>query len=708
MAGAISARELASAAPVRVAAPAAAREATLTVELGSVVRTFRPDQALGAGVDGHGEGDNALIYTPPNVRAMRASGLSPLTYRLRTELAAEAWHWNPSGSFSDPRRRAGYWTSATGGPRFGASFGYRLPRRGDTHDQANDDGYSRLDDGDPGSFWKSNPYLDSHYTHEPDASHPQWALVDFGHHVGVDALRVSWGTPYATRFGVQYWVGPSAVIQNGHPLGHWADFPHARHIGHAGIQTVRLAGAPISVRFVRVVLQRSSHTAPPGSRDIRDRLGYAIRELYLGRVRGGRLQDLIDHRRDARQTVTYASSTDPWHRASDRDPGVEQPSFQRVARSGLMAGQPLLVPVSVFYGTPADAVAEIRYLRAHSIPIRGVELGEEPDGQLASPEDYGALYVQFARALQRAFPGLPVGGPSLQTSIPDWYAWPDSHGNRSWTNRFIAYLREHRAGSKLSFFSFEWYPFDNTCAAPGPQLAHVASTLASVLSLQRQHGVPADMPIYITEYGYSAFAGQSEVDRAGALLNADTVGEFLRLGGTTAYVYGYEPDGLMREMKPCPRGWGNLILLLADANRHVRQPVATYWGAQLETQQWVAPGDGVHALLASTARFADGGDPQLLGAYALQRPDRQVSLLLVNKDPLRTVSLRVGLMRAGSSIAAPPADLYQLSRANYAWRPAAARGVARPDSPPRHSVIAAGDVVTLPPFSLSVLRTAVR
>jgi hypothetical protein len=164
----------------------------------------------------------------------------------------------------------------------------------------------------------------------------------------------------------------------------------------------------------------------------------------------------------------------------------------------------------------------------------------------------------------------------------------------------------------------------------------------------------------------------------------------------------------MREMKPCPRGWGNLILLLADANRHVRQPVATYWGAQLETQQWVAPGDGVHALLASTARFADGGDPQLLGAYALQRPDRQVSLLLVNKDPLRTVSLRVGLMRAGSSIAAPPADLYQLSRANYAWRPAAARGVARPDSPPRHSVIAAGDVVTLPPFSLSVLRTAVR
>ena len=87
-------------------------------------------------------------------------------------------------------------------------------------------------------------------------------------------------------------------------------------------------------------------------------------------------------------------------------------------------------------------------------------------------------------------------------------------------------------------------------------------TLASVLAKQRAHGIPATMPTYISEYGYSAFSGRSEVDLAGALLNADTVGQFLALGGTTAYLYGYEPDALMTERK-CAGAWGNLTLLLA-------------------------------------------------------------------------------------------------------------------------------------------------
>ena len=83
------------------------------------------------------------------------------------------------------------------------SWGYRLPRRGDSGDNANNDDYSRLTDGDPASFWKSNPYLD------PDAlkdgePHLQWLMVEFDKPHLVNAAVIDWATPYATRYQVQY------------------------------------------------------------------------------------------------------------------------------------------------------------------------------------------------------------------------------------------------------------------------------------------------------------------------------------------------------------------------------------------------------------------------------------------------------------------------------------------------------------------------
>jgi hypothetical protein len=593
----------------------------------------------------------------------------------------EAWHWNPVGSWSEPARHQGYWTSSpVPGRPFPASFGYDLPRRGDTIDQANNAGYSRLDDGSLRTFWKSDPYLDPYYTHD---AHPQWVLVDFRSHRAVDAVRIAWGTPYATRFRVQWWQGPEALFQAGHAPGRWRDFvpptngagviepadAGSEMTGHPGTQTVVLSRRPISVRFIRIMLLDGSHAAPPGSHDIRDRLGFAARELYVGRIEGARFIDLMRHG-VRRQTVTYVSSTDPWHSASDLDRNYEQPSFTTIGRDGLTRGLPLLVGVPVLYGTPENAVAEVRYLRALKVPIAGVELGEEPNGQYASPEDYGALYIEFARAIHRYDPTLLLGGPGYETSIPDFLAWPDAHGDRSWTRRFLDYLRAHDALDQLGFFSFEWYPFDNGCRPVGPQLARAAGMLAEVMHRQTLDGLPADIPRIITEYGYSAFATRDEVDLAGAVLDADIAAEFLALGGERAYLYGYEPSELMSELPQC-KTWGNLTLLQSDSRHRIKAPVAAYWAMRLLTRDWIEPGAAPNTLLATSAT---AGAP--VAAYALRRPDGTLAILLLNKDPRRALAVSISL--AGEGAVEPltgPVAAEQLSSARYVWHAAGERAM---------------------------------
>lgn len=679
----------------------------VVVKAGKPVNSFRPDEALGAGVDGHEKGENARIYTRESIEAMRSAGLRPLSYRLRTELGIEAWHWNPAGQWSDAGKRQGYWTSdARTGRPISLCYGYRLPRRGSTIDQANDDGYSRLDDGDARTFWKSNPYLDHYYTHEPNDRLPQWVVVDLGARLPVNAVRILWGVPFATRYEVQAFEGDDAIQIDEENPGAWRPFPTGAQASGKGGETLhRLGPRPAAVRFLRVRLLESSGTAPAGAADVRDRLGYAIRELSVGTVDGaGRFHDLVKHR-PARhgQTVMYASSTDPWHRASDLDTRVEQPGFDRVYGSGLTFGLPVLIPVPLLYDTPENSAAEIRYLRARGYAIRGVELGEEPDGQFAAPEDYAALYAQFAAALHWVDPRLKLGGPCFQSTIHDVKAWPETPGNDSWMRRFVTHLRSRGREGDFQFFSMEWYPFDDTRAATAPQLAKAPGLLAGVLRRLQRDGLSSEVPWMITEYGYSSFSGRPEVDIEGALFNADLVGQFLTLGGDAAYLYGYEPNELIEEL---PGAWGQNMLFQWSETGGVRHRMATYHGARLVSQQWVQPGHGVHQLFSAAADVRTAQGEALVTAYAVHRPDGLWALLLLNKDPSRTIAVRVRMGNRGGL--AGPADLFQYSRAQYRWHADRDRGYPSRELPPVHTRFRAtpDSAVSLPPYSLSVVRAA--
>ena len=663
-----------------------------------------PTQALGAGVDGHEQGECARMFTDKNIAEMRSAGLGPLTYRLRTELAGEVWHWNPRGTWSDASHHCGYWISDDSiGEPINVSYGYRLPRRGNTIDQANDDGYSRITDGDEGSFWKSNPYLDSYFTSQPDDAHPQWMVIDLGAPKSVNAIRIRWGAPYAQQYRVEYWTGNDPMHLHSDRKYKWRPFPKGEvNGGSGGDEYVRLSGKARSGRFLRILMGQSSGTSAQPANDIRDRLGFAIREINVGRIDGnGRFHDYVHHAADRhKQTVIYVSSTDPWHRAEDIDYKTEQPGLDFILTSELTNHLPVLVPVGVLYDTPDNATAEIKYLLKRQYPLEGIELGEEPDGQWTLPEDYAALYAAVAHRLSELSPNLKLGGPSLQNFESQLLTWSDASGNRSWMNRFLNYV--HAAGCRFDFFSFEFYPFDDICSDAAPQLLEIPKCLRAMMTSLRADGVPTTIPWLMTEFGYSVFAGRHEVDIEGALFNADTVGTFLTLGGSKPYQYGYEPNYLTDELK-C--SWGNLMMLQMDATGQRTNRLSTYYSSRLIAKEWMQPTNGSHEIFQVNVERSNSASLPAVSLYAVRRPDKQWAILAINKDPRRLARLEVKFTLAGKPVTfAGKVDVIQFSRQQYAWYDDAQNGHPIRSVPPAHVRRLASPSYELPPYSLSVLR----
>ena len=117
---------------------------TITVDASRSTNHFVPSETLGAGVDRIAAEAIDKDLLPASLQTTLSSGWQTVSYRQNTELAVEAWHWNPRGTWSngsdgsDPAGK-GYFTGAalpTESLRY--SYGYALPRRGFTRNDGTD------------------------------------------------------------------------------------------------------------------------------------------------------------------------------------------------------------------------------------------------------------------------------------------------------------------------------------------------------------------------------------------------------------------------------------------------------------------------------------------------------------------------------------------------------------------------------------------
>jgi hypothetical protein len=111
----------------------------------------------------------------------------------------------------------------------------------------------------------------------------------------------------------------------------------------------------------------------------------------------------------------------------------------------------------------------------------------------------------------------------------------------------------------------------------------------------------------------------------------------------------------------------------------------------------------------SSSDVRDANGNELITTYAVRRPDGAWSLLLINKDPKRSFNVQVVSRNdslKGNSLIKAPIDLYQYSEEQYLLGGPANNPYPVRAEDPAHKVVESLSDITLPPYSLTVLRGA--
>lgn len=718
------------------------------VDAARPVNAFDPDRSLGSSMDVLSRRDIDLVYTPHIVEESLSAGWGPITYRNNTELRMAAWHWNENGSWSDASHKSGYFTGSTelkAPTRY--ILAYALPHRG----------FSTSGDapvaGPNLTYWKSNPYLTERFTGEGDAQHPQWVVVDLKTVHRVNAVQIAWASPWAVTYRVEYWMqareaghaktepadtstvpGDALDFDRG-PAGEWKTFAggvvknrkggsvtlKVAAAAGAGIQASanpqREPGAPstdgsssegVETQFVRVWMTQSSNSCDEhGSADVRNCVGYAVREIHVGSMDdAGTFTNAVETSAEKQPSYT-TSSIDPWHEASDvNDSGKYQHTgFDLFFTSGITNGLPAMIPVTMLYGTPEDSAAQLEYIEKRGYPVAYVEMGEEPDGKHMLPEDYGALYLQWAAALHKVDPHLKLGGPVFEGVNEDIRVWPDARGRTSWMGRFVDYLKTHGRIADLAFVSFEHYPYE-PCTVIWKSLYREPQLMKHILEVWRKDGVP-DVPLMVTESHLApSLTGPMSTMFAGLWL-ADNVGSFFEGGGTAFYHSPIQPQ----PVEPSCLGWASWSNFVADRDYNIAGYTSLYYAAQLINREWAAHRSGVHQMYRATTDVKDEDGNELVTAYALKRPDRNWSVMLVNRDEMNEHTIHLTFQDAGGrqGYLGGAVRVVTFGSEQYVWKDEGAQSHADPDGPLLGTTISGGPraVVKLPKASITVVRGVV-
>jgi hypothetical protein len=407
-------------------------------------------------------------------------------------------------------------------------------------------------------------------------------------------------------------------------------------------------------------MSKSSGTCDThGAQDIRNCVGYALQTMSVGTLDASGAYAIAypadgvepkpsvpgeRHHHPAGQPTAFpnsaadttgnfcASSVDPWHQADNlvTGGGDEYNGMDNFFTSGLTMGHPALVACAAIYDTPEDCANEVAYIHKRGYPVVGIEMGEECDGKHMMPEDYGAIYCQWATAVHKLVPGAKLGGPVFEGVNKDITLWVDDQGRTSWMARFVDYLKAHGHLQDLAFMSFEHYPFMQNGSGPPDEwdtLYIEPGIMKHVLKMWREDGVPKDVPLIISESGITA--GHSSRGYLGvtgrAIWECDAFGTFFEQGGKAFYRPaindGASGGGFLGAGRD-PNGGG----------AYGTPEYTPFTSAHMINFEWLEHGGGANQIFPASADLFDAAGRTVITSYAAHRPDGNWSLMLINHD----------------------------------------------------------------------------
>jgi hypothetical protein len=362
-----------------------------------------------------------------------------------------------------------------------------------------------------------------------------------------------------------------------------------------------------------------------------------------------------------------------------------------------------MIPVTMLYGTPEDAAAQVAYIEKRGYAIGYIEMGEEPDGKHAMPEDYAALYLQWAAAIHRVDPKLRLGGPVFEGVNEDIRLWPDRQGRTSWMGRFVDYLKSHGRLADLAFVSFEHYPFD-PCDITWKSLYSEPRLMKHILQVWRDDGVPKNVPLIVTESHVSWSLSGAMTTIFGGLWLADNIGSFFEGGGAAFYHSPIQPQGVQNTCL----GWASWSNFVSDETYAIKGYTSTYFAARMINVEWLQHRAGLHQMVPSTSDVTDAEGNALVTSYAVRRPDGNWSLMLVNRDENNPHTVRVvfdDAKRNRHVSFSGPVTSVTFGSEQYVWINDGPNSHPDPDHPPvATSLPGPVSTFTLPKASITVLR----